>query len=121
MRTLKILVIDDDEIICTLLQALLTKYGHQVITHTSAQQGVAAARTGQFDLALLDIRMPVMNGVEALKQLRPLLPKARFVMITGLAEDEMVGEAFSHGASLCLAKPVNPQKLDELLSTLFPE
>ena len=119
MSTLKVLVVDDDEIVCALLQDLLTKQGHQVNTYSDAQRGLAAAGKQAFDLVLLDIRMPVLNGIEVLKKMRPQLPKARFVMITASPEDELVGDAFSSGATLCLSKPIDPQKVNELLSILF--
>ncbi len=121
MRTLKILVVDDDDIVCALLRDLLGRQGHQVATYTDPHLALVAAGRETFDLALVDLRMPGMNGIEALRQLRPRLPKARFVMITGSPADELVGEGFAYGALLCLSKPFDPQKVDELLGALFVE
>ena len=119
MNPLKVLVVDDDEIVCALLKAILTKQGHTATTHTSPMSGLSAAGSGQFDLVLLDIKMPVLDGVEALKQMRRILPKAKFVMITASAADERVGDALSSGASLCLGKPFDSDMVEELLGTLF--
>jgi CheY-like chemotaxis protein len=119
MRSLRVLVVDDDQIICTLLDSILTKQGHQVTTHTAPRAGLSAAGGQQFDLVMLDIRMPDLDGIEALKAMRPLLPKAEFVMITASAADERVSDALSAGASLCLAKPFDPDMVEQLLETLF--
>ena len=119
MRALRVLVVDDDEIICTLLGDILRRLGHQAVTHTVPQLGLSAARKQDFDLVLLDVRMPGLDGVEALKQMRPLLPKARFVMITGSAADERVDDALAAGAALCLAKPFDLEMVEQVLATLF--
>ncbi len=121
MRSLKVLVVDDDQIICTLLGDVLTKLGHHVTTHTAPRAALSAAASQQFDLVLLDIRMPDLDGIEALRAMRPLLPKAEFVMITASADDERVGDALSSGAGLCLLKPFNPDMVEQILATLFGE
>jgi CheY-like chemotaxis protein len=119
MSMLKALVLDDDDIICALLRELLTKQGFLVTTKTDPELGVALARSEQFDLVLLDVKMPKMNGIEALKRIRPLQQKAKFVMITASAEDELVGDAFTYGAILCLSKPIDARQVDELLTSIF--
>jgi CheY-like chemotaxis protein len=119
MRALKVLVVDDDEIICTLLEDILTRQGHQVTTRTAPRLGLAAARNQDFDLALLDIQMAGMDGVELLEAMRPLQPKSRFVMITASPEDDRVGDALESGAGLCLSKPFDSVTVDELVGTLF--
>ena len=119
MRPLRVLVVDDDEIVCTLLVDMLTRHGHHAIAHTVPQLGLSAARHQDFDLVLLDVNMPGLDGVEALKQMRPLLPKAKFVMITASPTDERAGDAISSGAGLCLAKPFDSDMVEQLLLTLF--
>jgi two-component system response regulator (stage 0 sporulation protein F) len=119
MNSLKILVVDDDDTICTLLREILTREGHLVTTQNDPDLALGSARSQDFDLVLLDIRMPKTNGVEVLKRMHPLLPNARFVMITGSAADDLVGETFSAGATLCLSKPIDLQQVKEVLSLLF--
>jgi CheY-like chemotaxis protein len=119
MRALRVLVVDDDEIVCKLLGSILTKQGHQVVTRTAPRLALSEARGQQFDLVLLDIRMPDLDGVETLRAMRPALPDAEFVMITASAADDRVGDAMSAGASLCLAKPFDSGMVDSLLVTLF--
>jgi CheY-like chemotaxis protein len=119
MRSLKALVIDDDEIVCTLLGDFLTKQGHQATTHTSPRLGMSAARNQVFDVVFLDIRMPELDGLQVLREMRPLLPKAAFVMITASADDERVGEALSAGAGFCLSKPFDSAMVAEILAVLL--
>jgi CheY-like chemotaxis protein len=121
MRSLKALVVDDDEIVCTLLGDILTKQGHQTTTHTSPRLAMSAARNQAFDVVFLDIRMPELDGLELLRDMRPLLPKAIFVMITASADDERVGEALSAGAGLCLPKPFDSNMVSEVLAVLLNE
>ena len=119
MSSLKALVIDDDEVICTMLGGILTKLGHKVTTHTSPRLGMAAVREQAFDVVFLDIKMPGLDGVEVLRSIRPLLPKATFVMITASADDERVGVALSAGAGLCLSKPFDSIMVEDLLAFLL--
>jgi len=118
MRLLKALVVDDDEIVCTLLGDILTRQGHQATTHTSPRLGISAVRSQVFDVVFLDIKMPELDGLEVLRQMRPLLPKAAFVMITASADDERVGEALSAGAGFCLSKPFDSNMVEEILAAL---
>lgn len=119
MQALQALVIDDDEVICTLLSGILVKAGHQATTYTSPRLGMAAARTRVFDVVFLDVRMPGLDGLEVLRAVRPILPRATFVMITASADDERVGEALSAGADLCLSKPFDSNMVEDLLAVLL--
>jgi CheY-like chemotaxis protein len=114
-------VVDDDEIVCALLGDILKRQGHHATAHTVPRSGLSAAHNQEFDLVLLDIAMPDLDGVEVLKRMRPLLPKARFVMITASAADERVGDALSSGASLCLSKPFDSEMVEQLLVALFAD
>jgi CheY-like chemotaxis protein len=101
-----ILVVDDEPEIGSVLRDVLQRRGHDV---TVCQDGPAAlehARVSCPEIAFLDMKMPVMNGVELLRHLRTLCPSVRVIMITGYATDAMVQEALSVGVDACLAKPV---------------
>lgn len=115
VQPLEILVVDDEQSICMLLQDVLTRFGHRVHTRQDGAAGLQLAREQSFDLAFLDIRMPGMGGLEALKQLREIHPKATFVMITGFAKDDIIDEALQSGASACLCKPFSLSQVTKLL------
>jgi two-component system response regulator (stage 0 sporulation protein F) len=118
MKPLDVLVVDDEQSICLLLHDVLAKFGHEV---TTCQEGaVALERAGEqnFDLIFLDIRMPGMGGLEALKKLRVVQPEATFVMITGFAKTDIIEEALRSGASACLAKPFNLSQVIKVLKDI---
>ena len=122
MKVMEILVVDDEQSICLLLHDVLERFGHRV---TTCQDGGVAVEEaglgGQFDLIFLDIRMPGMGGLEALKKLRELQPEARFVMITGFANDEIIEEALHSGASACLCKPFSLLQVSKLVEEIEAE
>ena len=115
MEPLQILVVDDEQSICLLLHDALTRFGHTVVTCQDGESALAAAQERSFDLILLDIRMPGMDGLEALKRLRRSQPEAMFVMITGYAKDDIIDRALQSGASACLCKPFSLTQVKKLL------
>jgi CheY-like chemotaxis protein len=98
-----------------LLQDVLARFGHSVTTCHDGAAGVELAAESSFDLVFLDIRMPGMSGLEALKKLRELQPEATFVMITGFAKDDIIDEALQSGAAACLCKPFSLSQVTKLL------
>jgi len=118
MDPLDILVVDDEQSICLLLHDVLVRFGHRVETLQDASAALALAAQRKFDLIFLDIRMPGMSGVEALKALRQLCPEATFVMITGYAHTDIVDECLRNGAAACLGKPFSISQVVKLLEDI---
>ncbi|MFB3879962.1 MAG: response regulator [Armatimonadota bacterium] len=118
MTPLRILVVDDEQSICMLLQDVLARFGHSVVTCQDGANAVDLAQDHQFGLVFLDIRMPGMGGLEVLKRLRRLQPDATFVMITGFARDDIIDEALQSGASTCLCKPFTLAQVKKLLEDI---
>lgn len=121
MEPLDILVCDDEQSICLLLEDVLTRFGHRVVTCQDGATAIAHAKEHEFDLAFLDLRMPGMGGEEVLKRVRELRPEARFVMITGYARDDVVEEALKSGAIACLGKPFSLTQVVKLLDQIGSE
>jgi CheY-like chemotaxis protein len=115
MKPLEVLVCDDEQSICLLLQDLLEQLGHRVMTFQDGAAAVAAAAERPIDLAFLDIRMPGMSGDKVLKRMREIRPETIFVMITGYAQDDVVEEALNSGAAVCLSKPFSITQAMKLL------
>lgn len=120
MEPLRILVVDDEPSICLLLRDVLTPLGHHVETLQDGQAAIELAGRERFDVAFLDIRMPGMNGLDVLKAMRELCPDAKFVMITGFAQTDVVEECMKNGASACLGKPFSITQVMKLLQEMQP-
>ncbi len=118
MTSLRILVVDDEQSICLLLQDVLARFGHTVTTCQDGATGLSVAQEATLDVVFLDIRMPGMGGLEALKRLRDFQPEATFVMITGYAKDDIIDEALQSGASACLCKPFSLSQVKKLLDEI---
>src|SRR5918996_8971 len=111
-RTGSILVIDDEEIMREILDALLTREGYRVQLASSGEQGVELARTMAFDAAIVDVMMPGMDGLAALEELKQLDEELPVLMITAFASVETAISAMKRGAFDYITKPF---KNDEVL------
>jgi two-component system alkaline phosphatase synthesis response regulator PhoP len=117
----KVLVVDDEEAIIELLKYNLEKGGYEVRTATDGQLAVESARKFHPDLVLLDIMMPVMDGVEACRRIRqiPEMEKAFVVFLTARAEEYSEVAAFDVGADDYITKPIKPRALMSRIAALF--
>ena len=88
-----LLVIDDDRLHCDLLQMALARHGYQVSTATGGREGVALFRQLHPLVTLLDLRMPDMDGLAVLKEIRTLDPRAGVIMFGGGATEELENQA----------------------------
>ena len=105
---LKILVVDDDERIARTFQRILKKKGYQTDTARTGQEAIQKANGKTYDLALIDIRLPDMNGINLLDKLADLDSKMVKIIITGFP---IMAPEESSKAVACLVKPVKPQEL----------
>lgn len=99
-----ILVIDDERMLCDLLQEVLRRQGHEVFTAYSGREGVAAYRRHRPRFTLLDLHLPDMNGIEVLRQIRERDPKGAVIVLTGAASDHLEREARELGITDFLIK-----------------
>ncbi len=84
---IKILIVDDDQMNCDLLQNVFTRRGYQVISATSGREGLSLFRTDAPRVTLLDLRMPEMDGLTVLKEIRAIDPHAPVIILGGGATD----------------------------------
>jgi DNA-binding NtrC family response regulator len=110
-----ILVVDDEEIMREILEALLTREGYQVRLAASAEEGLELARTMPFDAAIVDVMLPGMNGVQALDELKKIDDDLPVLMITAFASVENAIAAIKRGAFDYITKPF---KNDEVLAVM---
>lgn len=100
-----ILVIDDDDSICTLFEDTLEETGHTVITARDPAQGLKLVEEHSFDLVFLDLKMPGMDGAGLLKQIRITRPELPVTIITGYPDSESMMKALAHGPLGVMSKP----------------
>ncbi|MBI5480432.1 MAG: response regulator [Deltaproteobacteria bacterium] len=111
---IKVLVVDDEPIVCAGISRALQRHGYEVETTLDGGNALERVRQQPYDVILVDIMMPRMNGLELLGRLREHQNDARMLVITGLGAARHAVEAFRVGAFDFITKPFTS---DELLST----
>jgi len=115
----RILVIDDETVVCLSCSRILSEDGHEVDYRTQAAEGLKAALEGEHDIILLDLVMPDMNGLAVLEQLKASGVRAEVVVITGHATVETAVHAMRTGAADYVSKPFAPAELRLSLGRVF--
>jgi len=111
MGKANILIVDDDENIRRTLRLILESEGYDVDEAASGKEAVEKSKEKIYNLALLDIVLPDMQGTQLLKELGETTPKMVKIMITGYPNLENAVESLNYGADAYLIKPVNFEKL----------
>lgn len=112
---IRILVVDDDENIGKSIIAILRDEGYIVDYTTTGREAILKTETTTYNVALLDIRLPDMDGVELLTKLHETVPRIRKIMVTGFPSQQNAIAALNQQADAFLVKPVS---IDELLDTI---
>jgi two-component system response regulator (stage 0 sporulation protein F) len=115
---LKILIVDDQPGVRYLLDILIREAGHRVYTARNGLEAVEAAKSSYPDLIFMDVRMPLMGGLEALSKIKTMMPKTKVIIMTAYGSEETVTRAMEGGALCCIAKPFDVEKIKELLADL---
>jgi response regulator RpfG family c-di-GMP phosphodiesterase len=111
----RVLIVDDDESTRTTLALIFGEKGYQTETAGTGQEALDKAREHFFNLVLLDIKLPDMDGVDLLSLLREMHPDMVMVTVTAYASLETAVQALNEGASAYVTKPLN---MDEVLATV---
>jgi two-component system response regulator PilR (NtrC family) len=111
-RTGSVLVIDDEEVMREILEALLTREGYRVKVASSGEEGLEYARSTSFDAAIVDVMMPGIDGITTLEELKKLDEDLPVVMVTAFASVETAISAMKRGAFDYITKPF---KNDEVI------
>lgn len=114
-----VLVADDEEGIRDVAQAALELDGHRVLTAGDGAEALDLLREHRPDVVVSDIRMPRMDGITLLEQIRDLSPGTEVVLITGFADTSLVIDALRRGASNLIEKPFRPSELIHQLQPSF--
>jgi len=111
----KLLLVDDEVGYLEVLAKRLTRRGFEVTTASSGTEAIRALRQWEFDLAVVDLKMEDMDGIEVLKVFKKMDPSLRVIMLTGHGSERAAREGIAEGAFDYLIKPVG---LEVLLRTL---
>jgi two-component system response regulator HydG len=106
-----ILIVDDDKSILRTFARILQKNGYEIDAVETGKEALEKADTKKYDLALLDIRLPDMDGTELLAKMKKQLQTTIKIMITGFPSLETGVKALDEGADAYLVKPVKPEEL----------
>ena len=109
--SLRILVVDDNQDICQMTATGLKKAGHMTETHLSAESALAALKTGTWDAVLTDMRMPGMDGLQFLKEIKLLNSDIAVMLITAHGSVDTAIEAMRLGAMDFILKPFDMEQL----------
>lgn len=117
----RILVVDDDRRIVRTTSDILRLNGYEVAIAFSGEEAVARVIAGVPDCVLMDLKMPGVDGVDALKRIKAVAPGVPVVLMSAYATDEQVVEAKRFGAATVLTKPIDIQQVLSFFSLLRRE
>jgi two-component system chemotaxis response regulator CheY len=119
LRTKKILVVDNEPHVCDVLRKFLVSKGYSVVEAYDGDKALAVYSKEKPDLVLLDVLMPGKDGIETLREMRALNPKAGIIMVTAVRDEDVAQKAMLEGAYGYITKPFDPYYLERVLSRWF--
>lgn len=119
MRTIRILIIDDDRDICEYMQLLLSQSGYTVVAVTDPEEGLGALREGEFHVVILDIMMPGLNGMEVLEELRSFDSDIAVIIFTGYPSVDTAVTSMKYDVSDYIKKPFDVDEFNASLEKIL--
>ena len=110
------LIVDDDPDMAETLSDILNDMGYDVAIAENGYRAIEMTRQNKYDVALMDIMMPGINGVETFKEVKRISPQTRVVMMTAYSVEDLLREALKEGAYDVIHKPIDIDKLVSLLN-----
>lgn len=118
---LKIMVVDDEQELCDFLRDFFSSRGHEVLTVCDPAKVMDAVEKEKPQIVLLDIRMPVLNGIEVLKLIKAKHPAVKVIMVSALSEAAKKEEAKKYGADAYVEKPFYSPYLEKVVMIKIEE
>ena len=115
MKNARILVVDDDENIRKTISVILQGEGYKVDVAQNGNEAIKKNQTTAYNVALIDIRLPDMDGTELLSKIKNNVPKTRKIMLTGFPTLKNAVEAVNKDADAYLMKPLDVEKIIETI------
>jgi DNA-binding NtrC family response regulator len=107
----KLLLVDDEKTMVKYLSKRLIKRGFEISIAYNGMDALEQVRENDFDVVLLDVLMPGMNGIDTLKEIKKIKPRTEIIMLTGHASVEVGIEGMKAGAFNYIMKPFDPNEL----------
>ena len=113
----KVMIVDDEQIVLEVLQRILNRIGYQTEVVESGQAALKRFQDETYDLVLLDVLMPEMNGFEIAREIKKMKPGQKIIMVTGLGEDAAIHQAGTENVPVdsVLSKPFSFEKVRKVL------
>ncbi len=111
-----ILVVDDNQDLLETFAMILKRRGYRVQTAGDGVSAINKFKEQNFDVTLMDIVMPKMNGVDAFKKIKEIQPEAPIILMTAYSDDELIQNAKNEGARQIIHKPIHIDQLIELIN-----
>lgn len=118
---IKILIVDDQPGMCETLSDIFEDYGYCSESAPDGGTAIEMNKKSFFDIILMDIIMPGINGVEALKVIKQINPDAIVILMTAYTAPDLIMEAQKAGVYECLTKPFKPSRLLDIIARLCKE
>ncbi len=115
-KNVRILVIDDDQHLADMLLEFLVKQGYQAFAAYNGREGLVQFEQGDFQLVILDLKLPDMDGMEVLESIKAIDSRAVVLIITGYGTIESSVAAVKKGAYDFIPKPINLEALELIIS-----
>lgn len=113
----EILIVDDDKSVLQILAKILEKAGCTVTAVETGQEALRKLETQTYDIAVIDVRLQDMNGLDLLKGVQKIAPNMTKIMLTGYPSDEDRIRALEQGADYYLVKPIKSETLIEIVGS----
>jgi len=118
---MKILVVDDEEGARELFSTILTDEGYEVTLANNGEEALALFKNTPFNLVITDIKMPVMDGLQLLQEIRKIGSKTDVIMVTAYGEVESYLKAMSLGAAEYINKPIRIKELKRIVHKVLTQ
>ena len=116
MKEYKILIVDDEPSVCNFLSDYLKYKGYNSKIALSGEEALAALNNEHFDLVLLDLIMPEMNGLEVLERIKKIDLRVPIIILTSVKDKNITESSLEMGAVDFISKPIDIERLEESIT-----
>lgn len=116
----RVLIVDDTEFMRITLKSILEKNGFEVVGEAeNGIEGIEKYRELNPDIVTMDITMPIMDGINSLREIKDIDPNANIIMVSSVGQEAVIREAVTAGANSFVLKPFNEQKVIQILTKVL--